>query len=431
MEIVLHLHLMLSLLFGSINIMIKRCKHIILIAIALMTLESCVEPFETGTENFEDILVVEATITNEFKYQEINLSRTYRLEDDKKPYEINAQVAVVDDAQNTYHFQEIDSGTYRSTIKFAVLPARKYELAITTSNGKKYGSTPKELTSTSAAFQLSVIKETNALGIEGISIYANSFDPTNTSKYYRYTYEETYKIIAPYWSPLDAFGVSYLPTVPNPPPYHEVYTLPRTQEERVCYGTVNSNTILQTDTNLLAEDRVDKFLVLFLPKDAFKITHRYSVVVNQLVESPEVYSYYKTLDKFSGSENVFSQKQQGFIPGNLYVVDDPDKKVLGYFEVSSATSERIFFNFEDYFPNQDKPSYITECNILAPDLDDLSQFGSPDFSPLIKLLFFDNFKFVDFNDPKNNPNNPYFIVRRECGDCTALGANIKPAFWVD
>ncbi|MFT4576102.1 MAG: hypothetical protein ACI9SI_001020 [Polaribacter sp.] len=409
----------------------KIYTYIILGMSSLFFLHSCVEPFEKGTLHFENTLVIEATITNELKYQEISLSRTYRLEDNKKPYEINAQVTVVDAANNTYNFQEIDSGTYKSIAKFAVLPNRTYKLAITTSDGKKYGSTAKELTSANAAFNITATKETNAKGIEGISIYANSFDPTNSSKYYRYTYEETYKIIAPNWSPLDAFGESYLPTVPNPPPYHEVYTLPKAQEERVCYGTSKSNTILQIDTNLLTEDRVDNFLVLFLPIDEFKITHRYSILVHQLIESPEVYSFYKTLDKFSDSENVFSQKQQGFVPGNVHAVDNPDENVLGYFEVSAVASERIFFNFEDFFPTADKPPYITECNIIAPDLDDRSQFGSPDFSPLINQLFFYNFKFVDFNDPKNNPNNPYFIVRRECGDCTALGSNVKPSFWID
>ena len=409
----------------------KIVRHIILRLLAIVVLFSCVDPFDAGTMHFENSLVIEATITNELTYQEVHLSRAFRLEEEGQSYEINANVTVVDDAQNTYNFQEIDSGKYKSVDKFAVAPNKNYQLLITTAEGKKYASIPAQLRGASSQFNISAIKETSADGVEGISIYADSFDPTNSSKYYRYVYEETYKIIAPYWSPLDAFGVSMLPSVPSPPPYHEVYTLPRTQEEQTCYGTVKSNTILQTDTNLLLEDRVVKFPILFLPKDEFKITHRYSILVKQLVEAPEVYSFYKTLDKFSESENVFSQKQQGFISGNVYAVDNPNEKVLGYFEVSSVSSKRIFFNFEDFFPTEEKPPYIIECDVLSPDLDDRSLFGSPTFSPLIKLLFYDDFKFVGFNDPQNNPNNPYFIVRRECGDCTALGSNSKPSFWID
>jgi len=39
---------------------------------------SCIEPFEFETIDFEDTLVIEATITNELKYHEINLTRTFK-----------------------------------------------------------------------------------------------------------------------------------------------------------------------------------------------------------------------------------------------------------------------------------------------------------------------------------------------------------------
>ncbi len=407
-------------------------KQIFLVlALTIIVTYSCVEPFEVATQSFEDILVVEATITNELKYQEIKLGRTYRLEDEGLAYEINANVTVVDDAQNTYNFQEIDSGKYRSVSQFSVLPDRNYQLLITTTSGKEYASVPTKLTSISSDFNISAIKETNINGVEGITIYADSYDPSGNSKYYRFAYEETYKIIAPYWSPLDAFGVSPLPSSSDPPPLHEVYTLPRTQEEETCYKTLESTEILQIDTNLLIEDRVTKFPVKFLPKDDFKITHRYSILARQFVQSLEASTFYKTLNKFSGSESLFSQQQQGFIVGNVYSVDNPDEKVIGYFEVASALTQRIFFNFEDFFPNEPKPPHIVECDVIAPDLDDYSQFGSPEFSPLIQLLLYQEFKFVDFNDPLVNINNPYFIVRKECGDCTSLGSNIRPDFWID
>lgn len=403
-----------------------------LLALSLLIVFSgCVETFEAGTENYENTLVIESTITNEHKYHEIFLSRTFRLESSGPSYELNATVAVVDESQNTYNFQEIDSGRYQSVNKFSVVPNLNYQLQITTTDGKKYESVPTQLTSISSELSISANKEVNSDGEEGVVIYADSFDPTNESKYYRFLYDETYKIIAPNWSPLDGFGVSLLPSVPNPPPYHEVYTLPKTKEEQTCYGTSFSNEIIQTNTNLLSEDRVVKFPILFIAKSDFKITHRYSIQVKQLVESIESYSYYQSLNKLSGSESTFSQRQQGFLAGNVYAVNDPDQKVLGYFEVASVLSERLFFNFEDFFPGESKPRFIVECDVITPDLDDRSEFGSPEFSPLIKLLLYDNFKFVDFNDPQNNPNNPFFVVRQECGDCTALGSNIKPTYWID
>ena len=408
-------------------------KHIaLLFTLTLATVLGCVEPYEVATQSFENMLVIEATITNELKYHEVKLSRTYRLEEEGPAFELSANVKVVDDTQNTYNFIEIDSGKYKSVDKFSVLPDRNYQLMVTTSDGKEYVSIPTKLTPIPSEFSITAIKETNDAGIDGIFIYADSYDPNGNAKNYRYDYEETYKIIAPYWSPLDAFGVSMAPTNPNPPPLHEVYTLPRTKEEKTCYNTLESTEILQIDTSLFTEDRVTKFPIIFLPKDDFKITHRYSILVRQFVQSLEAYSFFKTVNKFAGSDNLFSQQQQGFINGNIYAVNNPDEKVIGYFEVASALSQRIFFNFEDFFPNEPKPPHIVRCDVIAPGLDGSGpEENAREFSPLIKLLLYDGFKFVNFNDPKKNVNNPYLVVRKECGDCTTLGSNIKPDFWID
>lgn len=412
-----------------------RNKHIILLFTVLLFFNKCVEPYENATQNFEDILIVEATLTDDNNYQKVKLSRTYRLEDNDIINESNANVRIVDDLQNEYLFQESTSGTYVSSIKFAARVDRTYQLKITTSAGKKYESTKTKLTSASTNFNIKAEKHTNEEGEEGIIILANSIDPTGNSKYYRFTFEETYKVIAPYWSPIDAFGVSYLPTtVPTTtyPFYHEVYTLPRTKEEKTCYGTNYSNVILQEETNKFIEDRVVDYPVLFISKKEFKITHRYSILVHQRVQSFNAYSFYATLNKLSNQSNVFSQNQPGFINGNLYSLDNQEERVLGFFEVSSSLSDRVFFNFEDFFPNDPKPEYITDCDVITPDLDDRSLFGSPEFSPLIQLLYFQGFKFVDFNPPITPfHNNPYKIVKKECGDCTNLGSNIKPDFWID
>ena len=42
---------------------------------------SCTEPFNLKSIDFEDALIIEAIITDEIKYQEIKLSRTFSLEE--------------------------------------------------------------------------------------------------------------------------------------------------------------------------------------------------------------------------------------------------------------------------------------------------------------------------------------------------------------
>ena len=406
-------------------------KPITLFCIVLY-LQSCVEPYEAATQSFENSLIVEATITNEQKIQKVKLSRTYRLEDTIPILVSNALVKVVDDLQNEYSFQESSSGVYLSTVSFAAIPERTYQLKITTDTGN-YESVLTELTPLSSGLTIDATKTITEDGIEGIEITANSFTSLANAKYYRFEYEETYKVVAPYWTPLDAFGVSPFPTLPGPVPSHEVYTLSREQEEETCYRTEFSNVILQEETNKFVEDRVQNFPVRFLSKTAFPITHRYSILVRQHVQSFEAYSFYSTLNKLSNQESLLSQNQPGFVSGNLYAVDNTEEKVIGFFEVSSALTKRIFFDFEDFFPNDEKPPYITDCPVITPQLTEVNPTtpGAHNFSPLISLLLNYDYKFVGYNEPYINVNTPYFVVKRACGDCTSLGSNVKPNFWID
>lgn len=411
-------------------------RQLLILLLTLPFIIKCVEPFESATQNFENSLIVQATITNELKNQHVKLGRTYPLEEKEPKNEINASVKVIDNLNNEYLFKGDTLGNYYSINKFAAIADREYQLKITTSDNKAYQSLPTKLTPLSTNLNIEAKKHVNDEGIEGIIILANSIDPTGNSKYYRFSYEETHKIIAPYWSPLDAFGVSPLPTVTpsqSYPFYHEVYTLPRTKEERVCYKTTFSNSILLEETNKYAEDKVTNYPILFIPKSEYKLTHRYSILVHQRVQSFKGYSFYNTLNKLSGQSNIFSQNQPGFINGNLVSTSNPEEKVIGFFEVSSSLSDRIFFAFEDYFPNEPKPKYFTECDVITPDLDDKSYRANPEFSPLITSLFYYGMKFYDFNPPALPPmhNNPYKIVKKECSDCTSVGSNIKPTFWVD
>ena len=111
----------------------------IIIIIGLM-INSCIEPFDAVTEVFEDTLAIDATITNEFKKHKIKLTRAYELDDlgfNITP-EKNADVRIIDESQNEYYFQEIDSGFYVSTIEFKTKENTYYELHITTQDGKNY-----------------------------------------------------------------------------------------------------------------------------------------------------------------------------------------------------------------------------------------------------------------------------------------------------
>ena len=305
---------------------------------------SCVDPYQLQTSNYEEAIVIEASITNEVTKHEVKVSKTYRLEDDNGNASItDAEVFVTDSDGVQYNF-EFDTNSYKSTSEFAALPEKQYTLTINSSNGKTYKSTPKKLTTVNQIESVVPIVKTNLDGERGVSIAVNSFDPTNTSKYYRYEYEETSKVTAPKWRPAYA--------VVNPDnsgivghPFIELFN--RTEEARTCYTPNKSNSIILTNTSTLIEDRVSEFEIRFLHQSDYTIAERYSVLVKQYVESLESYTYYRILQELSQSGEVLSPNQPGFIAGNLFSVDNPNEKVVGYFNVSSVSEKRIFFNYTD------------------------------------------------------------------------------------
>jgi hypothetical protein len=388
-------------------------------------ISGCTEPIDISeTENFEDALVIEATITNELKFQKINLTRTFKFEDDGPKAESNADVKIVDGFHNTFNFIEQDSGVYMSNIKFEANQNTDYQLFIKTENGKEYSSNSIQLTNITQMDSLYASREINDLGNESMTIFVNSFDATQQSNYYRYEYEETYKIIAPFWSNTDAYVIDL-----NPPLPPTVATRTRVQEERICYNTVYSNSIIQTKTSDLFEDRVFKFPIRIISRDDAIITHRYSILVKQYVQSSEAFLYYDVLNKLSSSDNLFSQIQPGFINSNIFSIENPNDKVLGFFEVSSMSSKRIYFNYEDFFFNEPLPPYFIECPLLYPPLVGIEGRCLP---TLIGAISTNEVKFFTFNtDPPPPCEGPYVMVWRACGDCTALGTNIKPDFWTE
>src|SRR5690606_8200550 len=124
---------------------------------------------------------------------------TYRLEEDGPAAITDANVTVTDDTGNSYDFT-FEDGKYLSASEFQAVHGRIYSLNITTSDGKSYSSATETLTTSSPITNVTATPE--IVGNEkGVQIRVSSFDPTGTSKYYRYSFDETYKIVAPKWSP--------------------------------------------------------------------------------------------------------------------------------------------------------------------------------------------------------------------------------------
>ncbi|WP_417942749.1 DUF4249 domain-containing protein [Flavobacterium sp. RS13.1] len=407
----------------------KYLKKIFPFFLLVFALTSCTEQYVFQNNDFESALVVEGTITNELKNQTIRVSQVYQLEETGPKFENGANVYITDDQGNEYQFEEKDT-VYASITQFKAEPGRKYQLKIRTKEGKNYISDHQILTTETKIDNLTATVAT-VEGQKGVQINVNSYDPSNTSKYYRYEYVETYKIIAPKWNPNNAIVVSTPAIPPNPaedfpgsPAKETIVVVPRNYESQTCFSTKKSDKIILNTTSTLSEDRVH-YPVRFISNQNYIISHRYSIFVKQYVQNLAAYTFYRTLNDLSTTGNILTPKQPGFIYGNIKSVENPSEKVIGFFEVSSVSSERIYFNYADLFPNDPLPPYYeTDCDIQEFDNCD----GDPPCKGAIlrslirtrsKVLFSWNYLSL------------FYMVNPPCGDCTTFSSNIVPPFWVD
>ncbi|MNQ22193.1 hypothetical protein D3C85_353300 [compost metagenome] len=396
-------------------------KTFVLILFCL-SIGSCTEQYVFQTNStFESILVVQANITNELKKQEIKITRSYRLEENGPTFEKGANVYVTDSDKNTFEFElEEFSGLYVSKNDFQAIPGKSYRLNIITKDGKSYSSAAQTLTEVN---EIEVESKAATIdGNKGVQIMVSSFDPNGKSRFYRYEYEETYKVVSPYWNRNKLIVDPNSPNIEEP----KYLIVPREGETRICYSTKKSDDLILLSTVGLSEDRIN-LPIRFIDIKNPVLNERYSIIVRQYIQNLESYTYYTTLKTLSTSSSLFSQVQPGFNYGNLKSDDNPDEKVIGYFEVSSVSSKRIFVDFRALFADDPYPPFAYDCTSaeLLNCWDAKGCAGSTILalikSPVPEKIFYgsrDNMEVIIF-------------VPSPCGDCTKISSNIKPLFWID
>ncbi|MFS4491682.1 DUF4249 domain-containing protein [Maribacter sp. 2308TA10-17] len=402
--------------------------------------QGCVEPFDAETQVFENALVIDARLTDEFKRHQVLLTRARPFEQNAIDVERNAIVKIIEEMGVVHDFEEVEPGKYVSKNVFNAKENNKYRLEVMTTDGKSYTSEIVIAPEKVAIENLYVEREINDFGEEGVSIFLDSKSSTSDAKYFRYEFKETYKIIAPTWDPFEFEVIDREPCADGDA--YEVGIKVKEEQNRVCFGSALSKNVIQASTKGLEDSEIFRFPVHFLKSDNYIISHRYSILVRQHSQTLDAFSYYQNLNDFTSSESVFSETQPGFLAGNI-TSSEADENVIGYFEVSSVSQERIYFNYEDLFPNEPLPPYAVNCSSFGSpllitegfvcDLENGVCAGSCE-SPLISAIDADIISYVGTNEDYIESDfslGPYFTKLAECGDCTKLGSNVKPDFWVD
>lgn len=412
-------------------------KYYIIILFIIIFVYSCIEPYQLETNTFEDVLVVECTIDNEMKNQKINLSRVFKLEENEPSTEKNALVRIEDSNQNVYNFSENELGVYLSDSEFKAFPNVGYTLFVTTSDGKKYESSEEFLTAESIIDNL--YPEKSIVNSEqGVQVYVDSNGDLGPAKYFRYEFEETYKVVTPkiITQNIELTNINTIPATFS----YDIVVTPTTEEKHIGYVTNPQIEIIQTSNTNSLNNSIVKFPIRFMAESDFRIREKYSILVRQYVQSPESYNFYRILKQLGSLESILLENQPGLIHGNVYSVTNTEEKVVGFFDVSSVSEKRIFFNYFDF--NFTKPFYPYLCQIDTLDYRDntSADFDRNDRATMYNLLevktppweLLDIIYEEALDDDGNIILVPiYILLTPECGNVTSFASNIKPEFWED
>lgn len=384
-------------------ISIRTYKKLFILIGFTMIIASCVEEIALNSEDFEEAIVIEGLVTNELKKHEIKISQTFAIDSTGPKPLSGADIRVTGEEEHI--FQELEPGRYISLDSFAARPGIDYQLSILL-NGNEYISASTQLSGSSNIGELEASR-INYRGEDGVAITLNNQTFAGGANYYKYEYVETFKFNSNYFKVKDLIIEDGVPV-----------EVPKQKEEYTCYQTNISQKIILANTNSLSDDSVNDLLINFIDSKDTSLSNRYSLLIKQYVIGRDAYNYYKILEELSGSENIFSQTQPGFLEGNITNSNNPNEKIIGFFNVSSVTTKRIYFDYGDFYnPEGIRPRFVPFA---------LCEETLPSTANLIAQLERGAVKWAGVT-----PSGAFLVVPTRCVDCTLFGTNEKPDFWED
>lgn len=379
-----------------------RVRFYIFILIIIIC-PGCLERYWPDVEKYEELLVVDGTITDAPGPYVIRLSLSSGL--DALVYRplSAALVSVTDDLGNTEYFTQTAEGTYESSPSFQGQVGRKYKLFVQTPDGQDYETDFQELnevTDIDSVYAKVEMRDTRNpdFPIGGYQFYIDVKPQNNEGAYYYWRMEEAYQYRS-------AFYIDFI----YDGEMHEVLT--NQDSVYLCYAQHKRSEIVTYGTKNLREKDIIGLPLVFVSNETPRLSMRYSLLVKQYAISKEAFNYWNGIEKQRGEQGALYSKQPYQIAGNLKNINNPDEPVLGFFMVGGVNEKRIYVG---------RPPRISIYVFTCQPDEELIGFLSDIPESEYPVYFFRT-----ETDSKASASD-------FCFDCTLRGGSVeKPDFWDD
>jgi hypothetical protein len=337
-------------------------------AFLLITAVGCLEPYNPPEITDQiDILVVDGFLNATDNSASVRISKARPLSDDSEvDTGVSAFVAIEDEQGNSQPLDALSIGVYSKT-DLQLSRDNKYRLSIVSNDGKRYNSDFVELTKSPL---IDSISWKPAIQRDGIDIFVNTHDDSGMTKYFQWTYDETWEYTSKYGS---YFRIERGVAIQNP---LNVYR---------CWNTNRSSEIHVGSTTHLASNVIREFPLVFIPKGSQKVSARYSILVKQLAISKDAFDFWTELKKSTESLGGLFDPLPSQVLGNIHNADDASEPVLGYFSGGEVSEKRIFIRYAE-LPEDVRQQPILVCPVDSipidqirnyPDMDVIAPYGVP------------------------------------------------------
>jgi hypothetical protein len=360
--------------------------------------QTYVSPYASRVTGY---LVVEGYISGNTPSQ-FTLSRTIPLPGDSTiPVVTGASLQIEGNDNSIYPLTEQGNGIYSvDTLPLSV--AAQYRLRINIPNGESYLSDFVPYKPTPAIDSINWVDG----GGGGVTIYANTHDVTNSTRYYQWQYTQTWQ-----YNSAEASDYIY-----NPATNKLSFRTPA-QQNYTCWLTSSSTNILIDNSAKLVNDVIFEYPLLNIPVNSQQLTEEYSIIVTQSSLTADGYNYLYLMQLNTESlGSIFDVQPSAQAGGNIHSLSNSNETVIGYVSAGTIQQQRIFIKRSQL----SSWLYIFECQ--QPD-----KFVPADPDSL--LYYFNYWGYTPIRQVKLNI---YSANYPECIDCTWQGGiTTKPSFWPD
>lgn len=373
---------------------------LLLYCIPILFYVGCKVPYDPSIKSSNThLLVVEGFLTVNGTTN-IKLSHTRNITSgDTAAYinEVNAKVIIEDNNNNIYPLDENGGGNYSGN--YFLNSNVQYRLHIITSDQKEYFS---DFVTCKVSPPIEDV--TWKFNQGGVQISLNTRDPNNNTKYYRWSYTETWEFHSQYHSNLEY----------NPVDTTVIY---RKVPVFVCYRDRDGSAIILGTSAKLAQDVIQDAPILFIGNHDRRISVLYSILVTQYALDSSGYNYWNAIK--GNTENVGSifDPQPNQTKGNIHCVSDSTETVIGYIGAGATDQKRIFISNSEMPSDWNQPPNCTEYEVLNI-VDTIYHYmASKSYVPYLK------------DSTPAGVTKGFFSASGSCVDCTITGSLAKPTFW--